>query len=183
MLTITVGAQESYDSQREEFVTLGGTLLMLEHSLVSLAAWESKWEIPFLVQNKLTDEQLMDYIRFMTLNHDISDEIYAQFSDDNIDEINKYIGRSMTATTINNEKKNDGPVEVMTAEVLYYLIVAHQIDFQCQYWHINRLLMLIRVINHKNAAQDKTPKRVTGDDLAARRAENARRRAEAGSKG
>ena len=59
MLRITIPAEESWDEQKEEFViTAKEQTLQLEHSLVSLSKWESKWHIPFHDdQKKKTFEQ------------------------------------------------------------------------------------------------------------------------------
>ena len=48
MLKITIPNIEQYDEVRNEFISTKEQVLQLEHSLVSLSKWESKWCKPFL---------------------------------------------------------------------------------------------------------------------------------------
>ena len=160
MLPITVPKGEYWDEEKEEFVFTKGGLLKLEHSLISISKWESKWNVPFF-ETKKTDEQILDYIRCMTLNPDAVDpELYTHLSRQNILYINEYIAAPMTATTISNvvnDKKTSG--EFITSELIYYWMIAYNIPVEFQKWHINRLLMLIRVCSEKNKPSKKMSRR------------------------
>lgn len=160
MLPITVPKGEYWDEEKEEFVFTKGGLLKLEHSLISISKWESKWNVPFFETEK-TDEQILDYIRCMTLNPDAVDpELYTHLSRQNILDINEYIAAPMTATTISNavnDKKTSG--EFITSELIYYWMIAYNIPVEFQKWHINRLLMLIRVCSEKNKPSKKMSRR------------------------
>ena len=128
----------------------GGTIL-LEHSLVSLAKWESHWKKPFLSKDQKTRAETIDYIRCMTLTANVNREFYNTLTQENINAVNAYINDSMTATTFYDGGKTKSPSrEIITAELIYYWMVSLQIPFECQNWHLNRLLTLIRVCNIKN---------------------------------
>lgn len=156
MLTITVTLHpEGWDEKKGEFVPPTTTILQLEHSLLSLSKWESKWCKPFFSKEEKTYEQTLDYIKCMTLNKNIQPEVYGKLTRSNIDEINSYIEAPMTATRFPKDTSGKNNREQITNELIYYWMIALNIPFECQKWHINRLLTLIRVCNIKNQPQKK----------------------------
>ena len=179
MLTLIIPATEYYDEIKEEFITLKCQKLQVEHSLVSLSKWESKWNKPFLTKEEKTIEETVDYIRCMTITQNISDTVYDRLTNDNMNEVRKYIEAEMTATKFLNQKKSINR-ETITAEIIYYWMIALNIPFECQKWHLNRLLTLINVCNIKN-----TPtKKMNNKDLRSRNAQlNAARRESLKTKG
>lgn len=179
MLTITIPGIEMYDEKSNEFITTKECTLQLEHSLVSLSKWEAKWGKPFLTKDKKTAEETIDYIRCMTINKGVDDIVYSGLTNDQLTTVGNYIHAPMTATTFRKEdsKRNS---EIMTSEVIYYYMIALTIPIECQKWHLNRLLTLIRVCNTKNSP----PKKMSQSDLLARnRALNESRRKANNSKG
>lgn len=184
MLYITIHKSESWDPNKEEFVYSNDATLSLEHSLVSISKWEAKWKKPFLTNESKTSEEIIDYIKCMTITQNVSDDTYTKLSSKNISEITAYIENSMTATWFNDEKNRRkysiGQSEQITSELIYYWMVVYQIPFECQKWHINRLLTLIKICSVKN---DK-PKQLSRAEILARNKElNAQRRARLNSKG
>lgn len=179
MLVLKVPEKEMYDSSKNLFTTYKETTLTLEHSLMSISKWESKWHKPYFGGQEKTLEEVKDYIRCMTISSIPDDLVYDRLSSENIQQIKEYILDPMTATTINdaNKKKNR---EILTAEVIYYLMVAYNIPFECQKWHINKLLTLIKVCEIKNSPPRKMSKR---DILSKNRELNAYRRSMLNSKG
>jgi hypothetical protein len=172
MLTIEVSMSESFDESSEEFVATDVVIIELEHSLVSLSKWESFFEKPFLSSDVKTGEQVLWYIMTMTLTPNVPPEVYSKLTEKNILEIDAYINSKQTATWFSDvgEEKSR---EIITAEIIYYWLVALQIPFECQNWHLNRLLTLVRVCNQKNAPK----KSMTPAEIAARnRRINAERR-------
>lgn len=179
MLQLKIPENEFYDESSEEFIIVKETTLQLEHSLISLAKWESKWQIPFLVEDNKTNEQMIDYIRCMTINQNVDPNVYKSFSRNTIHKVNEYIANPMTATWFSDEK---GPInrEIVTAEIIYYWMIVNNIPFECQKWHLNRLLTLIRVCSVKNAPKKKMSKR---EIINRNRELNQRRRSQINSKG
>lgn len=171
MLTITIPAQTLFDNAKQEFIESKPVTIQLEHSLVSISKWESKWKKSFIHSKDKTLEEIRDYVRCMTITQNVSPDAYYRLTSDNIDEIDKYINDSQTATTI---KDTPGVgKEVVTAEIIYYWMILYNIPVEFQKWHINRLLTLIRVCSIKSQPQKKMSKAET---LQYNRALNAARR-------
>ncbi|WP_289307875.1 hypothetical protein [uncultured Phocaeicola sp.] len=181
MLQITIPSRDDlWDESKGEFVTSKEQKLVLEHSLVSLSKWESKWCKPFLSKQEKTTEETIDYIRCMTLTQNVDPEVYNFLTDDNIRDVNAYIEAPMTATWFSNSNTGKQNREQITAELVYYWMIALNIPFECQKWHLNRLLTLIRVCEVKNSP----PKKMSRRELLNRNAAlNAARRKQLNSKG
>lgn len=161
MLRITLSPMEQWDEEKQEFVYSKGQTLQLEHSLVSLAKWESKWRKPFLSKKEKTYEEVLDYIRCMTITQNVDPDVYKRLTKKNIDQINQYIEAPMTAATFVEEKHLSPNREQVTAETIYYWMVALNIPFECQKWNLNRLITLIRFCNIKNQPPKKMSRRET----------------------
>lgn len=180
MLKITVPGGEFFDERKQEFVVLKERTLQLEHSLVSLSKWESKWNKAFLSRNEKTTEETLDYVRCMTLTQNVDPEVFKHLSSKNIEEINSYISAPMTATWFPKEEGGGGSRETVTSELIYYWMITLNIPFECQKWHLNRLLSLIRVCNNKNTP----PKKRSRSEIMRRNAElNAARRRKYNTRG
>lgn len=180
MLRITIPAVEGWDEIKEEYFYIKGHELQLEHSLVSVSKWESKWCKPFMSNDKMTDEQTIDYIKCMTITQNVPSEVYDNIPNYIIEEIINYIGSPMTATRFYDDKNQKRNREVVTSELIYYWMIALNIPFECQKWHLNRLLTLIRVCNIKNTP----PKKMSKRSIMSRNAAlNAARRKQLNTKG
>ena len=181
MLQITIPAIEMFDEQKQEFVSTKEQTLCLEHSLVSLSKWESKWHKAFLSKEPKTNEETIDYIKCMTITQNVDPNIYLCLTRENIEQVNQYIEDPMTATWFSEEsKRGSSGREQTTSELIYYWMIALNIPFECQKWHLNRLLTLIRVCNIKN----QPPKKMSRRDIMSRNsAINAARRKKYNSKG
>lgn len=180
MLTIQVPKSEYFDEKNERFVSFPEVSFNIEHSLASLSKWESVFEKPFLSGEKKTLEETIGYIKAMTISPNVPEEVYSRLSNENFEAVNRYINARMTATWFREEPNAPKSREVITAEVIYYWMVALNIPFECQHWHLERLMTLIRVINQKNAPAKKMGR---AEAAMQRRQLNAQRRAAAGSKG
>ena len=180
MLRITIPATELWDESKEEFINIKEQTLQLEHSLVSLSKWESKWCKPFLSKQEKTQEQIIDYVRCMTITQNVNPEIYKYLSRDNLKQINDYIDAPMTATWFSEDKNKKGNNNQITSEIIYYWMIVFNIPFECQKWHLNKLMTLIRVCDIKN----QPPKKRSQKEIMSRNAAlNAARRKRLNSKG
>lgn len=180
MLRITIPAVEQWDETKQEFISTKKQTLTLEHSLVSLSKWESKWCKAFLTKQEKTFEETLDYIKFMTLTQNVDPEVYKYLTNGNIDEVNRYIEAPMTATYFSEDKNGKKSREQITAEIIYYWMISLNIPFECQKWHLNRLLTLIKVCNIKNTPPKKRGKK---EIMSRNAALNAARRKQLNTKG
>lgn len=108
MLRITIPSTEFWEEVKQEFVYTKAQTLQLEHSLVSLSKWESRWNKPFLTKQEKTLEETIDYVKCMTLTQNVNPEVYNYLTNSNINEVNRYIALPMTATRFFEEKKRRG---------------------------------------------------------------------------
>lgn len=181
MLQIAIPiSPEGWDEERQEFVEPQVKILQLEHSLVSISKWESKWHKAFLSKNNKTEEELYDYIKCMTLTQNIDPSIYEHLTINNIEQIKRYIDDPMTATVITKQSNSKNSREVVTSELIYYWMIALNIPSEYQKWHLNRLLKLIEVCNVKNTPPKKMSKSAIMRNNAAL---NASRRKQLGTRG
>lgn len=181
MLRITIPPVESWDERTNEFVlSFEGQTLQLEHSLVSISKWESKWCKSFIATKNKTNEEILDYIKCMTITQNVKPEVYLYLSKENVEQINKYIEAPMTATTFSEDKHSNAGREIITSELIYYWMIALNIPPEYQKWHLNRLLTLIKVCSIKNAPPKKRSK---GDIMRRNAALNAARRQQLNTRG
>lgn len=179
MLTIRIPENELFNERTNEFIKIKAQTLCLEHSLVSISKWESKWHKPFLGKEEKTWEESVDYIRCMTITQNVDKNAYYGIPDSLMKTISDYVENPMTATTVrntNNKKDNS----IITAEIIYYWMIELGIPFECEKWHLNRLMMLIRVCSEKQGPQKKMSQK---DIWKQNHALNASRRAKLHSKG
>lgn len=160
MLKIVVRGRELFNDNTNEFIRLNDTTLLLEHSLLSLSKWEAKWKKSYLeCKGKFTQEEFCDYLRCMTINQGVDPMIYYYISPSQRREIVDYINNPMTATTISRTAKHRGRREIVTSELIYYWMVVNNIPFECQKWHLNRLMTLIEICAIKSNPDKKMSKK------------------------
>lgn len=164
-----------------------GRTIVLEHSLVSLSKWEAKYKRPFIDSEK-TNEETLDYIKMMTITQNVPDDTYKYLDKDEIKKINDYIIDPMTATKFSyNSQAGSSPkkdTSKVTSELIYYWMTLYNIPDRYEKWHLNRLLVLLRIARIKTDEQHgKTNKMSRSDIIAQNRAINAQRRLKFGSNG
>ncbi len=154
MLRLKVPSLEFWDSKKEEFYKTKEVELQLEHSLVSISKWEQKFHKSFLDTKDKSDEEMIFYIKCMTITQNIDDIIFSSLPREIINQIADYINDPMTATTFSDPRKSPKK-DIITSEIIYYWMIAYNIPFECQKWHLNRLLTLIKVCDIKNNSDNK----------------------------
>lgn len=179
MLTLTIKGREFFDASTNKFHTFPDTEMHMEHSLKSIAAWESKWKKPFLIDKQKSTEEIVDYIRLMCVE-DPGPYIGLCLDQEAVNKIESYISDSMTASWFSDTKKGKSSSEVVTAEIVYYWMITLNIPMECDKWHLNRLLTLIRVTSLKNQPPKKMSKR---EQMTRQHALNAARLNATGSRG
>lgn len=182
MLYIKVPASELFDESTEEFVQIEEQTLAMEHSLISISKWEAKWKKPYMSKDKKSTEEILDYLRCMTIKpSNVNPLVYRALSQENLNDIYEYIKDPMTATTIHEFRPSPGRNETLTSEIIYYYMIAQNIPIEFEKWHINRLITLIRVCAIKNNPNEK---KMSASAIAKQnRALNAARRAKYKTRG
>lgn len=195
MIIVVIEPSEEIDDNNN-IVKIPGATLQLEHSLISLQKWEAIWQQPWLDnKNQKTREQTISYIKCMTINKNVSDEVYNKIPDYEINRVNAYINNPMTASKIDENLGQSNLKQLqhknthdsfISAELIYYWMIAFHIPFECRKWHLNQLLTLIRVCAAKKEEENAELERETkGNKVNTNwrataqsfKAENARRRA------
>lgn len=183
MLRLTIPEREYFDNSKGEFVYIKQQTLELEHSLISISKWESRWKKPFLPDGPKTKKETSDYIYCMTLNSHVNPNVYVGLPDSILKQTFDYINDEMTATWFNENKFNKrkgGRSQAVTSELIYYWMISFGIPFECQKWHLNRLLTLIRICEIKNTPSKKMKRK---DIFAQNAALNAARKKNLGTNG
>jgi len=188
MLQLILPEGEFFNDETEEFIVTKACVLKLEHSLISISKWESRWKLSFLNTTEKTTNQSIDYIRCMTLNPPEDDKVYLSITNKQMELINAYIADDMTATWFKKELKTPGGIKgnIITSELIYYWMDSHQISWEAQKWHLNRLMTLIKVhtVKAEEAEAKSKKKRTPANEIVTRnRALNEQRRQALGSKG
>ena len=173
MLEIEIAEEELFDEETRTFIPIKKTKLRFEHSLVSIAKWESKWHKPFLDNREITAEEMLDYLKCMCLTQNPDPNVIEHMSAENLKKIVNYMQDKQTATWFNERDNKPGKKEIITNELIYYWMAEYGIWKECEKWHINHLLTLIRVCSAKNAPQKKMSK---GEVYDRQRALNKARR-------
>ena len=180
MLQLVIPEMELYDDATNTFTTTKKEYLQLEHSLVSISKWEAKWGKAFLSKEPKTTEETIDYVKCMTINQNVNPDIYLRLPADIHAQIDSYINAKMTATCFSKTPDQPPSREVVTSELIYYWMIAHGIPFECQKWHLNRLVTLIKVCDLKS----KPPKKQGRKEMLSERAAlNAARKAKLNTNG
>ena len=178
-ITIHIPEKDLYDPVNKKFITVKATNLQLEHSLLSVSKWEEKWHKPYLTPEKKTYEEFVDYLRCMCINKNVDPNIFYALDTDTAKQIIDYIADPHTATTIKHRDKRPSK-KVITNEVIYFWMANFGIPFECQKWHLNRLLTLIQICNIKNQPPKKMGRKEAAQERAAL---NASRRAKYHTRG
>ena len=180
MLIITIDELEVFNEETNEFETFKPITIELEHSLISLSKWESKYQKPFLTNSEKSVEELFGYLQAMVLTPGVDPDVLYRCSTEDITKIQEYIDSPQSATTFGSMPERRGPGEVITSELVYYWMVAYTIPFECQHWHLNRLFALIRICNIKNSG----PEEMSRNEIAQRNRElNEQRKRQLGTRG
>ena len=156
MLVIEIPKQEVFLDEKQEFSHVGPFKIQLEHSLLSISKWESEWCKPFLTADKKTEKENLDYIRCMGVSQHIDDNVLSLLTEKDVMTIAEYMQSKKSATTFTMSGSSNR--EVVTSELIYYWMTMFNIPFECQKWHIDRLLTLIRICNVKSAPGKKMSK-------------------------
>ena len=181
-ISIKIPDTELWDPTKEEFIQVKGQVLTLEHSLLSVDKWESKWKKPYLSDEKKTALEVLDYIRCMTITKNVNPFIYYAIPSEELERSNTYISDSMTATTINNRKDQRGSRkrDIITSEIIYWQMTQLNIPLEWEKRHLNKLLTLIQVA----AIKSESPQKMSKNDIAKQNSRlNAARRKRLGSRG
>jgi hypothetical protein len=184
VLSITVNGVEYFDETKGdngEFVYPDSFTLELEHSLVSLSKWESKFEKPFLGPDPKSDDEIFGYVEAMLVSPNPPEDWLRKLSSENLEEINRYMNAKMTATwfsELDGPKKKSG--ETITNELIYYWLSAFNLPIAFENWHLNRLFTAIKIASLKNQKPEKIGR---NEQLARQRELNAQRKAQMGTNG
>lgn len=190
-IVIEIEGRPLFDQRTQTFLPRAKSRrIRLEHSLISISKWEEETKRKYFskLEGPKTAEDMLFYIKCMSLDGPIEDNLLRCISQQQLNKVTAYVNASRTATTIiDHGDKNSG--EVLTSEIIYYYMAAFRLPSYTEKWHLSRLLTLIRVASDKQSqgSKDKRgskPNKVNYNDKFNSYASiNARNRAILHSKG
>lgn len=151
-IRVHINPTEMWDEDNARFVNTKPLDITIEHCLSSVSEWEAKWEQAFLGRKKKTTEMIIDYIRCMVVDHSVTYEdligLTSSENEEALKQIQDYIASRQSATFFQNQRHaTGGPRDLPTSEVMYSWMVEYGIDWEAQYWHLNRFLNLVHICN------------------------------------
>ena len=155
MLTVTIRAGESFDNDTNQFIKIDGATIVMEHSLVSISKWEKKWKKPFLEIHDLTNVQFIDYVRCMTITQNVDPNVYYLLDKENYKAITDYMNDPMTATTFAKKTSHVAKQKLVTSEYIYFMMFSNGVPIECEKWHINRLMALLKIFDVEGGPKSK----------------------------
>ena len=175
-LTINI-TDEYWDNDKQEFSYPTKATITLEHSLLSISKWEAKWHKPYMGSENKTPGEFFSYIQCMSLKGEIDNTTIASLTRKNLEDILNYIEDPMTATTVKEDSSSvcGVPKTFVTSELLYSYMVNYRIPVEFEKWHLNRLLILIKVLNEQNKEPKKRSERELIRDYAKIREANRKK--------
>jgi hypothetical protein len=183
-LKLETSAKLGYNYEKDEFVDVPAQIVVLEHCLLAVARWESKWKVSFFKdQETWTPSMIRSYIQCMDLDDSADPNFVICLNNEQEHEIMDYIKDEKTATTVTHFKKAPASGETLTSELLYYYMAQVPLPFDvCERWHLSRLLKTLEIASVKNdpEATKKMPANMWREK---QRALNAARRKQFKSKG
>lgn len=152
MKTLNFKEKDFFNEIDDTFIKIPAQTISFEHSLISVSKWEAIWKIPYISDTQKTSEQASDYIKCMSINKNDGMFIHAMTAEQAL-ELKEYIDDPMTATTVFNSKKAPAKKSPMTSEVIYATMIELGIPIEFEKWHLNRLLILIQVLQARQSPQ------------------------------
>ena len=166
----TIPEQKFMDRNTNAIITIPEThlkpmYLKLEHSLRSMRNWEAEYERPFSEEiENMSAEDLIGYIRCMTINTQKDDDVYRQLSTNDLIRVSKYISRAMSAWKIESDSKHlqrSRRRKKNTVEGIYYSMIQLGIPIiPCEDWHLGSLMALIDYFGRNGVAGREKPKTI-----------------------
>lgn len=120
---------------------------------MSIAKWESKWHEPYFEKDNMTGEQLIDYIRCMTINPQKNPNVYYDLRQEDVEKIVAYMEDPHSAWVIPKKKKGKKFKKTPdTVESIYYAMIQYGIPPEYEKWHFGRLMALMDFCDSKGGS-------------------------------
>lgn len=174
MFTIKIPPLEIFDDELEEFRQFGADEITFEHSLYTIARYEEATHKPYY-DTRSDEDNLFSYMPYMAIKPPKDPSAFFRIPQDELAKLKSWMEDSHTATWFSKDDDNSPEREIVTAELIYYWMTEYRIPFECERWHINRLMTLIQVCARKKSP----PKQKSqAEIIREHRALNQKRRAE-----
>lgn len=171
-LPLRVKGKELFDATTEEFIYTEDQVVELEHCLLSISRWESKWKKPFIEtfagkKKKMTIKEVQSYIQCMCMSDADLNFVYC-LTTEQTTQIFEYISDVKSATTIHQEgPQNPRGNEILTSELIYYYMAQVPLPFEiCERWHLSRLMKTLEIAGIKSQPEKKMSSRAWGSKQA-----------------
>lgn len=182
MLELHLPAEEVFDRKESKIYKLPEITLRLEHSLLTISKWETIWELPFLSEEKKTNDQLHSYVSIMA-GGNLEEETLNRLGQSHYEKLNTYLNAKHSATWFSDPPNQRKSTQTVTSELIYFWMTTYNIPFECENWPFARLMNLIRIASIKNDPDKGKKKRNKSQMLSERAMLNQKRREELGTTG
>ena len=153
MFSLEIPDLELYDSEKMQFYTIEGGCFTFSYTLNKLYQWENRTNVRFIDNPELTIELLQDFVVFIC-NEElkpelVNEKVISMF----MEEIN-----NVTGPTVLPKRPNKGRKNILTSDIIYAYMYTLGIDTKWEYENLNKLLLLIAVVQDISNPPEKMSK-------------------------
>lgn len=145
MLELKFPEIETYDSDKNEFVSIPEETCIFMFNLVSLDKWERKYRKRFLDNPDITIDEYLDFFEIMCIEGNFDKN---RIGNSEYQELISYIKDTPTATVLpKGDSKAGERKKIFTSEIIYAYMCLSGVPMEWENRNLNKLIMLLNTIS------------------------------------